>query len=97
MASTPATAGVEGLKTVLGESGEAWAIPVEVVLNIFQDKAGEALSESGEKSEKQEKKSPPTHMPPHHPNHRLMDAVIYDKDLIDQTAIRQIGSWAQAG
>lgn len=95
-AATPATAAIEGLKAVLGEEGEAWAIPVEVALNIFQDKAGDALAEAGEKSEKPERKSPPVQLPHPHPNHRLMDAVIYDKSVIEQTAIRQIGSWAQA-
>jgi len=88
--STPGTAGIEGLKAVLGDKGEAWAIPVEVVLNIFQDKAGEALAESGEKPET---KGPPPHLPHPHPNHRLMDAVVYDRSVIEKTAVQQIGSW----
>jgi hypothetical protein len=91
VASTPTSATVEGLKAVLGEKGEAWAIPVEVALNIFQDKAGDAISESGEK-EKPETKGPPAHLPHPHPNHRLMEAVIYDNSIIEQTAVRQIGS-----
>jgi hypothetical protein len=90
-ASTPATAGVEYLKGILGE-GEAWAIPVEVALNIMQDKAGEAMSESGEKAEKKESKGPPAHLPHPHPNHRLLDAVVYDRSVIEQTAVQQIGS-----
>lgn len=94
VASTPATAGVEGLKAVLGEEGEVWAIPVEVALNRLQDKAGDALGESGEKGERRETKGPPAHLPHPHPNHRLMDAVIYDQSLINQTAVRQIGSLA---
>lgn len=89
--STPATAGVEGLKAVLGEESEAWAIPVEVALNRLQDKLGDAASEYGET---RETKGPPAHLPPHHPNHRLMDAVIYDQSIIEQTAVRQIGSLA---
>lgn len=91
--STPATAGVEGLKAVLEES-EAWAIPVEVALNRLQDKLGDAAGEYGEKEEKKETKGPPAHLPPHHPNHRLMDAVIYDESIIEKTAVRQIGSLA---
>jgi hypothetical protein len=90
VASTPATAGVECLKGVLGEEGEAWAIPVEVALNIMQDKAGEAMSESGEKREKKETKGPPAHLPHPHPNHRLLDAVVYDRSIIEQTAVQQI-------
>lgn len=90
VASTPAAATVEGLKAVLGEN-EAWAIPVEVAINIFQDKAGDAVSESGEK-EKAETKGPPAHLPHPHPNHRLMDAVIYDQSVIEQSAVKQIGS-----
>lgn len=89
VASTPGTAGIEGLKTVLGE--EAWAIPVEVALNILQDKGGEAIAESGEK-EKKETTGPRAHLPHPHPNHRLMDAVIYDQSIIEQAAVRQIGS-----
>jgi hypothetical protein len=89
VASTPGTAGVEGLKAVLGEKGEAWAIPVEVALNIFQDKAGDAISESGEKKETT---GPPAHLPHPHPNHRLLDAVAYDRSIIEQTAVQQIGS-----
>jgi hypothetical protein len=92
-AATPGTAAVEGLKAVLGEEGEAWAIPVEVALNILQDKGGEALSESGE--EKKDTKGPPAHLPHPHPNHRLMDAVAYDKSIIEQTAVQQIGSGPQ--
>ncbi len=91
VASTPATAGLEYLKGVLGE-GEAWAIPVEVALNIMQDKAGEAMSESGEKGERPETKGPPAHLPHPHPNHRLLDAVVYDRSIIEQTAVQQIGS-----
>jgi len=90
VASTPGTAGVEGLKSVLGE--EAWAIPVEVALNILQDKGGEAIAESGEKGEKKETTGPRPHLPHPHPNHRLMDAVIYDQSVIEQSAVRQIGS-----
>jgi hypothetical protein len=90
VASTPATAGVECLKGVLGEEGEAWAIPVEVALNIMQDKAGEAMSESGEKQEKKETKGPPAHLPHPHPNHRLLDAVVYDRSIIEQSAVQQI-------
>ena len=89
--STPLTAGVEGLKAVLGEEGEVWALPVEVAQNIFQDKAADAISESGER-EKKETKGPPAHLSHPHPNHRLMDAVIYDNSVIEQTAVRQIGS-----
>ena len=96
VASTPATAGVEGLKAVLGEEGEAWAIPVEVALNIFQDKSGDALGESGERAEKKQTNGPPAHLPHPHPSHRLMEAVVYDKSVIEQTAIKQIGSWAEA-
>jgi hypothetical protein len=92
-ASTPATAGVEGLKAVLGEEGEAWAIPVEVALNILQDKGGEAIAASGEKEERKETSGPRPHLPHPHPNHRLMDAVIYDQSIIEQSAIRQIGSY----
>jgi hypothetical protein len=92
VASTPATAGVEYLKGVLGEKGEAWAIPVEVTLNIIQDRAAEAMSESGEKSEKKETLGPPAHLPPPHPNHRLLDAVVYDQSVIEQTAVQQIAS-----
>jgi hypothetical protein len=91
VASTPATAGVEYLKAALGE-GEAWAIPVEVALNIAQDKVGESMSESGEKQEKKETSGPPAHLPHPHPNHRLLDAVVYDKSIIEQTAVQQIGS-----
>lgn len=92
IASTPATAGVEYLKGVLGE-GEAWAIPVEVALNIMQDKAGEAMSELGEKAEKKkETKGPPARLPHPHPNHRLLDAVVYDQSLIERTAVHQIAS-----
>lgn len=94
VASTPATAGVEGLKAVLGEEGEAWAIPVEVLLNRLQDKGGEALAEKGEKGERKETKGPPAHLPRPHPNHHLMDAVIYDESIIEQIAVRQIGSLA---
>ena len=91
VASTPATAGVEYLKAALGE-GEAWAIPVEVALNIAQDKVGESMSESGEKQEKKETSGPPAHLPHPHPNHRLLDAVVYDRSIIEQTAVQQIGS-----
>lgn len=90
VASTPGTAGVEGLKAVLGE--EAWAIPVEVALNILQDKGGEAIAESGEKGEKKETTGPRAHLPHPHPNHRIMDAVVYDQSVIEQSAVRQIGS-----
>jgi hypothetical protein len=92
--STPATAGIEGLKSALGEESEAWAIPVEVALNRIQDKLGDAAAEYGEKGEKKETKGPPAHLPHPHPNHHLMDAVIYDQKLIEQTAVRQIGSVA---
>jgi hypothetical protein len=91
VASTPAAAGVEYLGDVLGE-GEAWAIPVEVALNIMQDKAGEAMSELGEKTEKKETKGPPAQLPHPHPNHRLLDAVVYDQSIIERTAVHQIGS-----
>lgn len=91
IASTPETAGVEYLKEVLGE-GEAWAIPVEVALSIMQDKAGEAMSEWGEKAEKKETKGPPPHLPPPHPNHRLLDAVVFDQSIIEKTAVQQIAS-----
>ncbi|HLV85426.1 MAG TPA: hypothetical protein VKV39_00510 [Candidatus Sulfotelmatobacter sp.] len=87
--STPLTSGIEGLKAVLGKS-KGWAIPVEVALNLLQDKAGDALAESGEKKET---KGPPAHLPHPHPNHRLMDAVIYDRSVIEQSAVRQIGSF----
>jgi len=93
MASTPGASGVEALKAVLGEEGEAWAIPVEVALNILQDKGGEALAESGEKGEKKESSGPRAHLPHPHPNHRMMDAVIYDRSVIEQTAVKQIGSF----
>lgn len=92
--STPGAAGVEGLKTVLGEEAAVWAIPVEVALNRYQDTAGDALAEYGEKGEKKETKGPPAHLPPHHPNHHLMDAVVYDQSIIEQAAVRQIGSLA---
>jgi hypothetical protein len=92
--STPGAAGVEGLKAALGEESEAWAIPVEVALNRFQDKLGDAAAEYGQKEEPKETKGPPAHLPPNHPNHRLMDAVIYDESIIEQTAVRQIGSLA---
>jgi hypothetical protein len=93
MASSPGTSGVEALKAVLGEEGEAWAIPVEVALNILQDKGGDALAESGEKGEKKESTGPRAHLPHPHPNHRMMDAVIYDRSVIEQAAVRQIGSF----
>ena len=80
VASTPATAGLEYLKEVLGQ-GEAWAIPVEVALNFLPDQAGDAMSESGEKTEKKETKGPPARLPHPHPNHRLLDAVVYDQSL----------------
>ena len=91
VASTPASATVEGLKAVLGEKGEAWAIPVEVALNILQDKTGEAVSESGEK-EKPETKGPRAHLPHPHPNHRMLDAIVYDASTIEKTAVQQIAS-----
>jgi hypothetical protein len=91
-ASTPSTAGVEGLKAVLGEEGEAWAIPVEVALNIIQDKGGDAMAESGEKGDNKETTGPRAHLPHPHPNHRMMDAVIYDQSIIEQSAVKQIGS-----
>jgi len=88
--STPGAAGVEGLKAVLGEA-EKWAIPVEVVLNRVQDKLGDRLAEPGETKET---KGPPAHLRHVHPNHRLMDAVAYDESIIEQTAIKQIASYA---
>jgi hypothetical protein len=93
VASTPATSAVEGLNEILGEERAPWAIPVEVALNIYQDKAGEAVAETGEKSESQETKGPPAHLPHPHPNHHLLDAIIYDQSVIEQTAVKQIGSW----
>jgi hypothetical protein len=89
--STPGASGVEGLKAALGEESEAWAIPVEVALNRIQDKIGDTVAERGEKKET---KGPPAHLPPAHPNHHLMDAVIYDESVIEQTAVKQIGSFA---
>jgi hypothetical protein len=90
VASTPGTAAVEGLKAVL-EENKAWAIPVEVALNLYQDYAGDKLAESGEKESK-ETKGPPAHLKHSHPNHHLMDAVIYDSSIIEQSAVRQIGT-----
>lgn len=87
--STPGAAGVEGLKAKLGEEAEDWAIPVEVLLNRIQDKLGDKLGESGE-----ETKGPPARLRHQHPNHHLMDAVVYDESIIEQTAVRQIGSLA---
>jgi len=58
-ASTPVTAGVEQLKSVLeARELKPWAIPVEVALNLLQDKGGEMLAKSGEK-EQRETKGPP--------------------------------------
>jgi hypothetical protein len=90
-ASTPGTAAVESLKDALGEEKEAWAIPVEVALNLYQDYAADKLSESGGKEPK-ETKGPSGHLPHPHPNHHLMDAVIYDSSIIERSAIRQIGT-----
>jgi len=91
-ASTPVTAGVEQLKSVLeARELKPWAIPVEVALNLLQDKGGEMLAKSGEK-EQRETKGPPAHLPHPHPNHHLMDAVIYDRSMIEQSAVRKIGS-----
>jgi hypothetical protein len=89
--STPGAAGIEGLKAALGEKNEVWALPVEVLLNRLMDKGGEALAKSGEKKET---KGPPAHLPHPHRNHRLMDAVVYDESVIEQIAVKQIGSVA---
>jgi hypothetical protein len=43
------------------------------------------MSESREKTEKTEKKEtkgPPAHWPHPHPNHRLLEAVVYDQSII---------------
>jgi hypothetical protein len=93
LASTPGGAGIEGLKAKLGEEAEAWAIPVEAALARLLDHGGDALSESGEKKET---KGPPAHLPHLHRNHRLMDAVIYDESIIEQSAVKQIGSRSAA-
>lgn len=89
--STPGAAGIETLKDALGQQNEAWAIPVEVLLNRLQDKGGDAIAKSGEKKET---KGPPAHLPHTHRNHRLMDAVVYDESVIEQIAVKQIGSAA---
>jgi hypothetical protein len=93
-ASTPVTAGVEQLKSFLEvKEMKAWAIPVEVALNLAQDKVGEYLAKSGEKKETQ---GPPAHQRPPHRNHHLIDAILYDESVIEQSAVRKIGSGPMA-
>lgn len=99
ISSTGPEAGIELLKDhlneVLGESGEGWAIPVVVGLELAEDRLADAIAESGEnkgEGKVKETNGPPAHLPHPHGNHRTMDAVVYDASVIEQTAVRQIGS-----
>jgi hypothetical protein len=84
-AAAPVTAGVEQLKSIL-ESREmsAWAIPVEVTLNMLQDKGGEMLAKAAEST------APPKPALPIHRSERLMDSVIYDRSILDKSAVRKV-------
>jgi hypothetical protein len=86
-AATPVTAGAEQLKAIL-ESREmlGWAIPVEVALNMLQDKGGELLAKAAEST------APPKPPPPIHRSERLMDALIYDRCILETTAVRKVAS-----
>jgi hypothetical protein len=90
-AATPVTVGVEQLKDYLKSGGlpEEWAIPVDVALSIAQDKGGELLAKAGERAP--ESKRPPEHFVPVHRSHHLMDAVLYDRSIIEKSAVRKIG------
>jgi hypothetical protein len=94
-ASTPATAGVELLKDVLKvRELEPWAIPIEVVLNMAQDKGGEMLAKTGEKEPevRPSQNQVPARLPHPHRNHHLMDSFLYDRSIIEQTAVQKVGS-----
>jgi hypothetical protein len=93
-AATPVAAGVEQLKSYLDALGmKKWAIPVEVALNMLQDKGGDMLAKSGEKAS--DSGVPPKPVPPVHRSEHLMDAVIYDHSIIEQSAVRKIAPLAR--
>jgi|SRR5579872_6189826 len=87
-ASTP----VEAIKHCLEQNPKLHllAIPVEVTLNLAQDIAAEQLGRGGESQpNRQESPKPPLVVTK---SHHLMDTILYENRLIEQTAVRQIGS-----
>ena len=91
VAATPGTAAIEGLRDYLEPlKMEAWAIPVEVALNLGLEKAGDMVYESG--GRQPQRTSPPRHTPPSTPKQQLMDAVLYDRTQIEKTAVRKLAA-----
>jgi len=69
---------------------KAWASPVEVALNRLEDKGGELRAKSREKNRPKRRKArqrtcvPPSQSPSH--------AAIYDRSILEQSAVRKIAS-----
>lgn len=95
-AATATGAGVEMLKSALkAKHLDGLVIPVEVALNKAQDRGGELLARAGENGtpHSQQVNNPhPMRLPHPHKNHHLMDTFLYDRSVIDQTALRKVGS-----
>jgi hypothetical protein len=68
------------------------AVIADTTISFAIDKFADSLSESA-KGEKTERASQPPKLPrPVHAEHVLLDALAYDRKMIEQTAVRKIGS-----
>ena len=65
---------------------------IDTAIDLSTDQAGEALVERGEKNERSDREEAPKIEKPKRAEHRLLDAIVYDRKLVQQTAFRQIGS-----